>query len=85
MHKSELRANLALINHVIMVNDLKAGTIVTHRGTGCFEIQIWSWFNIPLKRIKYTPIPYVNNNKTKFGYVTYYPLHADSPWNQYVI
>ena len=27
----------------------------------------------------YIPISYVNKKKTKFRFVTYYPLHADSP------
>ena len=55
-------------------------TIGTHRIIGSIKIQLWSWFNIPLKRINYSLVPYVNNNETKLGSMTHYPLHAYSPW-----
>ena len=80
MHKNELRVNPTSINRAIMVYELKAGTIETHESIGFLKIQFLNWSNIPLKRINYTPIPYVNNNETKFRPVTYYPLYADSPW-----
>ena len=48
------------------------GIIGTHRSTDSLRIQFWSWFNITLKRINCTPVPYVNNSKTKFGSITYY-------------
>ena len=80
MHKSESRTNLSIINHVIMVNELKVKTIGIHKSTDSLIIQFWSWFNIVLKRINYTPIPYINNNETKLEFVTFYPLHADFLW-----
>ena len=61
-----------------MVYELKAKTIRAHRSVGSLIIQFWSWFNIPLQRIKCTLIPYINNNKIKLKPMTYYPLHANS-------
>ena len=78
IHKSEPRVNPTLINHVNMVYELKAKTIRAHRSVGSLIIQFWSWFNIPLQRIKCTLIPYINNNKIKLKPMTYYPLHANS-------
>ena len=78
MHKSGLKANLTLINDIIMVYKFRAETTGSQMSIGSLKIRYWSWFNIPLKRINYTPIPYVNNNKTRLMSVTYYPLHVDS-------
>ena len=78
MYKNELRANPTLINCVIMLYELKEGITETHKSIGSLKIQFWSWFNIPLKRHNYTPVPNLNNNEMKIGLMTYYPLHADS-------
>ena len=80
MHKSEPKVNPTLKNCVIMVYELSVRTIKTHKSTSSLKIQFWSLFNIPLKKINYTLIPYVNNNETKLKYMTYYPLHVDSQW-----
>ena len=79
MHKNEPKANPTLINHAIMVYDLKVGTIETHRSTDSLIIQLWSWFNIPLKRVNYTLVSYVNNNEMSLGSITYYPLLCRLP------
>ena len=71
---------MSSINYAIMLYELKMRTIRTHRSINYFRIQFWSWFRILLKRINYTLISYVNNKKTKFELVTYYPLHADFLW-----
>ena len=63
-----------------MVYEVKVRTIKTHKSTNSLIIQFWSWFNTPLKKINSTLVSYVNNNETKLEFVTYYPLHADSPW-----
>ena len=80
MHKNEPKVNSSLINYVIMVYELRVGTIEIHRSIASLRIQFWSWFNIPLKRINYTPVSYVNNNETSLGAMTYDPLYVDSPW-----
>ena len=71
MHKNEPKVNPTLVNYVIMV--------YAHKRTNSLIIQFLSWFNIQLKRINCTPIPYVNNNE-KLKSVTYYILLVDSPW-----
>ena len=38
MHKNEPKANSTLVNHAIMVYELKAETIGTHRSTGSLRI-----------------------------------------------
>ena len=78
MHKSELKTYSTLINYVIKEYELNVGTIETHRSTSSLKIQFWSWFNIPLKKINCNLVSYVNNNETKLGFMTYYPLHVDS-------
>ena len=65
MHKSELKANPTVKNCVIMVYELRVGTIGTYRSIGSLKIQFWSLFNIPLKRINCTLVSYVNNNERK--------------------
>ena len=40
MHKNEPRANPTLINYVIMVYELKVGTIKTHKSTSSLIIQL---------------------------------------------
>ena len=76
MYKSEPGGNPILINYVIMTYELKVRTIGTHRSIGSLKIQLWILFNIPLQKINFT----LNNNKMKFGFVTYYPLHINSLW-----
>ena len=39
MHKSELKANLALITHANKVYELKSWTIGTYRNTSSLKIQ----------------------------------------------
>ena len=78
MYKSEPKGNSTLTNRTIMIYEIKAGTVGTHKSIGSFKIQFWSWFKIPLKRINYIPMLYVNNNKTKLKSMSYYPQHATS-------
>ena len=80
MCKSEPKGNPILINYVIMTYELKVRTTGTHRSIGSLKIQLWILFNIPLQKFNYTLIPYINNNKMKFGFVTYYSLHINSLW-----
>ena len=55
----------------------KVMEILTPKG-----VFIWSLKriknSISLQGINYTQILYVNNKETKFGFMTYYLLHADS-------
>ena len=85
MHKNEPRANPTLINRIIMVYELRARTIETHKSIDFFIIQSWNWFNISLKKINYTIVPYVKNNEMKLKSVTYYLLHADSSLLVFII
>ena len=81
MHKSELRANLTLIIHVIKVYELRVGTTRTHRSIDSLIIQFWSGLNILLQRINWTPIFYVNSNKTLCAQsLICYLLCLVSPW-----
>ena len=64
MHKNEPKVNLTLIIRVNKVYELRVGTIRTYKSTGSLIIQLWSWFNILLKRINWTLVSYVNNNDT---------------------
>ena len=79
MHESEPKVDPTLINHVIMVYELRVRTIGTHMSIASFKIQFWSWFNISLEIINYILASYVNNNETKLESMRYYPLHANSP------
>ena len=78
MYKTKPKVNPTFINRDIMVYELKAGTLETSEEYWLPQNSILKLFNIPLKIINYTLIPYVNNNEMKFGFVTYYPLHVDS-------
>ena len=64
MHKSELKVNLTLITQANKVDEFRTGTTGTHKIIGSLKIQFWIWFNIPLQRINWTSISYVNNNET---------------------
>ena len=64
MYKSKPRVNPILIIHAIKVYELRAGTICAYKSTSSLKIQFWSWLNIPLLRINWTSVSFVNNNKT---------------------
>ena len=64
MHKNEPKVNLTLIIHVNKVYELRVETIRTYKSIDSLIIQLWSWFNILLKRINWTLVSYVNNNNT---------------------
>ena len=64
MHKSEPKAYPTFIIHANKVYEFRAGTIKIHRSTNSLKIQFWSLFNIPLERINWTLVSYVNNNET---------------------
>ena len=64
IHKSELKTHSTFINRAIKKYELIVRTTRTHKRISSLIIKFWNWVNIPLERVNYTPVPYVNYNET---------------------